>query len=215
MERTKINIDFLKSFFKSELTKELPGMSSHKKMIPFFPDNVPEYFNYDQKLRDAAVLIVIFFDYDKLKTILIERVPDPGPHSGQIAFPGGRTEETDIDLIHTALREAEEEVGVVIKREQVLGSLTPVQIPISRYSVLPVVCFTDEVGQLIRCEDEVNRIFEVDLFSMLEKEAVRPVKARAMMIEAPSFAFDDQIVWGATAMVLKEFKDILTPFLNQ
>jgi len=208
----KTDIESLRKHLKQELCKPLPGMSAHKKMIPYFPDNVPEYFNYNQKLRNAAVLIVLSEEKGEVKTVLIERVPDAGPHSGQIAFPGGRREETDLDLIETALREAHEEVGISISRDNIIGSLTPVQIPISRYSVLPVICTTDHIEELIRCEDEVNRIFTVDLFNMLADESVRPVRAREMIIDAPSFAFDDQIVWGATAMVLRELKEVISQF---
>lgn len=194
---------------RSKLKNPLPAIFAHKKMVPVFPTDAPEYFNSSQKLRNAAVLIILFEENAVLKTVFIERMPDPGPHSGQIAFPGGRAEEYDLDLIETALREAFEETGVKAKRKNVIGSITPVQIPISGYSVLPVICFVDKLPQFVRCEIEVKSVFTADLFKLLETETVQRVFARGIEIEAPCFVYQDKIIWGATAMVLKELKEIM------
>ena len=209
MIKNQVSIESFKCFLEKRLKDNLPGMMAQEKMIPVFPDNTPEYFNYNQVLREAAVLICLFEDKERIKTILIERVPDSGPHYGKIAFPGGGKEDIDNDLIETALREAAEEVGIVVSKSAHLGNLTPVQIPISRYNVLPVICFTNEIGSLTICEDEVKNVFVVDLLDLLESEQVRDVNARNIIIPAPSFAFGNQIVWGATAMVLRELKEIL------
>ncbi|MCK9498927.1 MAG: CoA pyrophosphatase [Bacteroidales bacterium] len=207
MITTTENIEILKRL-KLILAKSLPGVSAQKKMIPNFPTDAPEYFNYSQKLKDAAVLIVLFEENSSLKTFFIERTQDAGPHSGQIAFPGGRAENTDKDLIDTALREAYEETGVKVKPENVIGCLSPVQIPISGFSVLPVVAFCEELPKFIPCKKEVKSIFTVDLINLLENESIRNVYARNTKIQAPCFVNGDKIIWGATAMVLKEFKEI-------
>ncbi len=203
------NIKSLEELLIDKLSKKLPGMSAQKKMIPAFLNNEPEYFNYHQILRDAAVLICLFEDNNRIKTVLIERVQDSGPHSGQIAFPGGRKEIADNDLIDTAIREANEEVGLNTPKTSYIGSLTSVQIPISRYNVLPVICIVESIGDLTICENEIRNVFVVDLFDLLESEGIRQVRARQVTIDAPSFAFGKQIVWGATAMVLKELKEII------
>ncbi len=201
-------------FLSQELQGKLPGTKAHKKMIPVFPDNTPEYFNYNQKLREAAVLIPLIVEKDSIKTVFIERTPDAGPHSGQIAFPGGKREGFDSDLVETALREAKEEVGIKLSRKDYIGSLTPVQIPISRFSVEPVICVTDKIMEFVKQEAEVSTIFTVDLLELFDTEDVRLVKARDIMINAPSFKFENQIVWGATAMVLKELKNVISTFLG-
>lgn len=193
---------------KTLMQNPLPGMCAQEKMIPNFPDNTPEYFNYDKNLRDAAVLIVLFEENTRLKTFFIERMPEPGPHSGQIAFPGGRVEKIDKDLFDTAIREAFEETGVKVKRENILGSLTPVEIPISGFSVLPVVAFYDTIPKFIPCEKEVKSVFTVDLFNLFESESIKNVSTRNIEVQAPCFISDDKIIWGATAMVLKEFKEM-------
>ncbi|MDD2636762.1 MAG: CoA pyrophosphatase [Bacteroidales bacterium] len=204
------NIELLKELLSYKLNKKLPGMSAQKEMIPVFPDNQPEYFNYNQDLRDAAVLICLFEENNRIKTVLIERVQDASPHSGQIAFPGGKKEDSDNDLIDTAFREASEEVGLKASKQSYVGSLTSVQIPISRYNVLPVICIVDSIHKLIICKHEVRKVFIVDLFDLLKSENIRQVCARQIRIDAPSYAFDKQIVWGATAMVLKELEEILS-----
>lgn len=206
--KTFENIEILNSL-KQRLKNSLPGISAQQKMIPHFPSDAPEYFNYGKKLRDAAVLIVLFEENSKLKTFFIERMPDPGPHSGQIAFPGGRTEKIDKDQIDTALREAFEETGVKVKHENIIGTLTPVQIPISGFSVLPVISFCENIPEFIACEKEVKSIFTADLFELLKSETIKTVKARNTEIQAPCFISNGKIIWGATAMVLREFKEIL------
>lgn len=194
----------------SLLKEELPGHSAHRKMIPTFPGDAPEYFNHGKQLRDAAVLISLFEEDNRIKTVFIERMPDPGPHSGQIAFPGGRIEETDADLIDTAIREAFEETGILANRNSVIGTLTPVQIPISGFSVLPVICILDKKPEFTRCEVEVKSVFTADLLALLENETSRNIVARGLNIDAPCFVYDEKIIWGATAMVLRELKEVMS-----
>lgn len=199
----------LKKHLEQQFSKPLPGRVSHEKMIPTFPLKAFEYFSSSDNLKQAAVLILLYEDNSKIKTVLIERTPDPGPHSGQIAFPGGRRETYDKDLIDTAIREAEEEVGVKIERENVIGSLTPVQIPVSGYSVLPVLATIDQKPTFTPCQDEVNKIFEVELTGFLSSFTNKEIVARGYDISAPCFMIGETVVWGATAMVLNELKEIL------
>lgn len=204
------NIIVFSGFLKSALKKTLPGIEAHKKMIPKFPQNQPAYFNYSLVLNEAAVLILIFEQRGIHKTVLIERMPDPGPHSGQIAFPGGRREQSDADIVETALREAEEEVGVKIERSNYIGKLTPVQIPISGFSVTPVICSIDFVAKFTMCPKEVKNIFVADLFELLNSETSRRIIVRGMEIDAPCYMLKNKIVWGATAMVLSELNAVIS-----
>jgi len=203
------NIISIEGFLESALQKPLPGVEAQKRMIPEFPKNQPEYFNYEVVLNEAAVLILIFEQQGIHKTVLIERMPDAGPHSGQIAFPGGKKEKTDADIIETAIREAEEEIGVKIDRSNYIGSLTPVQIPISGYSVTPVICSIDFVPKFKMCPEEVKNIFIADLFELLNSETSKKITVREMEINAPCYMLNNKIVWGATAMVLSEFQALI------
>jgi 8-oxo-dGTP pyrophosphatase MutT (NUDIX family) len=203
------NLNILSKSLGEAIQKALPGRDSHRQMIPVFPIETPDYFSISKELRSAAVLIVLYQENSRIKTVLIERMPNPGPHSGQIAFPGGRVEDTDLDLIDTALREAFEEVGVSCSRDNYIGSLTPVQIQISGFSVLPVITWIDHSPDFIMCEDEVKNIFTVDLMDLLESQTVRTIEVRNLQIQAPCFVFSDKVVWGATAMVLRELKELI------
>lgn len=210
-----VNITAFADKLKSAFQKQLPGISAHKRMVPTFPGKAPEYFNHGLKLCEAAVLIILFEEEGRIKTVFIERTPDAGPHSGQIAFPGGRKEDFDSDLIETALREANEEVGVNIDRNNCIGKLTPVQIQISGFSVLPVICFTENTPEFTICEAEVRNIFVADLYDLLDSETDRFLTVRGMEIKAPCYILDDKIVWGATAMVLSELDAVNSQNLGQ
>ena len=187
----------------------LPGIEAQKKMISNYQKSLIQYFNDNVKLRDAAVLIILFKENERIKTLLIERMPDPGPHSGQIAFPGGKKEETDSDLTDTAIREADEEIGVKVDRINVLGHLTNVEIPVSGFSVMPVVSFVNEITVFKRCPTEVNSILKVDLVNLLDSRTTKVINIRGSEVEVPCYVIDNHIVWGATAMVLSEFEEIL------
>lgn len=187
----------------------LPGIEAHKTMIPVFPKDPPDYFAQNIPLNEAAVLVIIYEKENLLKTVLIERTVDAGPHSGQIAFPGGRREYNDSDMIDTAIREAFEEIGVQVSRDNCIGLLTPVAIPVSRFSVTPVVAFMNQVNGFNLAPDEVKQLYILDLIDLLNNEKSKKIVVRGMTIDAPGFEFEDGFIWGATAMVLKEIKKIV------
>ncbi len=205
----KINFTNFTDFLKNALNKPLPGRDAQSIMMPVIHELHLQYFKDEQELEQAAVLIILFPENEKIKTVFIERTPDPGPHSGQIAFPGGRKEIYDKDLIQTALREAEEEVGVRLYRGNVIGNLTPIEIPVSGFSVLPVIAVLNQKPDFNVCYEEVNDIFIVDLPELFKNKDYRTVPARGIKIETPCYIFDNTIVWGATAMVLSEFEKLI------
>jgi 8-oxo-dGTP pyrophosphatase MutT (NUDIX family) len=195
---------------QKQLKLELPGKWAQAKMMPVIHEQNLQYFSHNLELKKAAVLIILYPEKDSINTIFIERTPDPGPHSGQIAFPGGRKENSDIDLLQTALREADEEIGVKLARNMVIGCLSPIEIPISGYSVLPVVAYVNFKPEVIPCPNEVNNVFFVDLIKLINSKDYKTVPARGIHIETPCYVFENQIVWGATAMVLSEFENIIS-----
>lgn len=206
----KIEIsDILQKLNNKLKTANLPGIEAHKTMIPVFPENQPDYFAKDLVLKEAAVLVLLFEENKSLKTVLIERTPDAGPHSGQIAFPGGRRDPEDVDLIDTAIREAYEEIGVQVKRSDCLGILTPIAIPISSFSVSPVTAFIDNPSVFTIAPDEVKQLYVLDLIELLNNEKSKKIVVREMTIDAPGFEIENGFIWGATAMVLKEIKEIV------
>ncbi len=197
------------SFLKYALNQPLPGRTAQSLMMPVIHESDLQYFNNELKLRPAAVMIILFPEDNKIKTVFIKRMPDPGPHSGQIAFPGGRKEITDIDLTDTAIREVREEIGVNISPEKIIGKLTPIEIPVSGFSVLPVISVLDNKPDFVLCEKEVGDIYVIDIIELFNNKDFRTVPARGIQIETPCYLFNGTIIWGATAMVLSEFETLI------
>ena len=148
--------------------------------------------------------------------VLILRKTYKGVHSNQIGFPGGRVEEEDESLQHTALRETEEEVGIPRTEVQVLRKLTRLYIPPSNFWVQPYVGLLQNTPNLIPQESEVEKILEVDLDDFLnEQNFINQTLSTsyARNIEVPAFMLNGHVVWGATAMMLSELKEMLQKIL--
>ena len=201
---------------KQALSKKLPGLSAQKKMAP----RMRFSHGYDAKpsfAKQSAVLILIYFTENQAHIALIQRGFDDGLHSGQIAFPGGKQEKIDNSLIDTALREAWEEVGIVAKNVEVLGKLTPLYIPISNFSVQPVVAFAEKRPTFNTNPAEVRQLIELNIKDLQNKANIHLQKiplnrnGKKTVMEAPAFVLGEHVIWGATAMILSEFLEILNP----
>lgn len=200
-----------------ELKKELPGFSAQKSMAPLGRKPPSEYMQEGLPPRKSAVLILI---YPQEKTGLPETVlmlrPDNegGNHAGQISFPGGGIDDSDADLEQTALREAEEEIGVERRTVSVLGPLTPLYIPVSNFMVHPFVGITSSRPQFTIHPQEVQELITCSLHELtLEKNkgvVTRYIKIRNAEMEVPCYKAGDKIIWGATAMILAELEEILS-----
>lgn len=162
--------------------------------------------------RNSAVL-QLFYPHDgALFLALIRRVHDGGAHSGQISFPGGCFETQDKTFDQTALREAEEEIGVSRNCPEMLGALTPIYIPVSHFLVHPFAAWLAYRPHFDASPNEVAEVIEApisELFDPLNKtEAkVRPASHPDLLLEVPAYRLsNDRIVWGATAMMLAELE---------
>lgn len=152
----------------------------------------------------------------KVKFVLILRKTYRGIHSNQVGFPGGRVEESDRDLLETALRETYEEVGIPPQDIEVIRSLTKLYIPPSNFWVFPFMGIMDSTPVLIPQEDEVEAILEVELQEFLSDSCLtsrRLSTSYAKDVEVPAFLLSGHVVWGATAMMLSELKDLLKQVL--
>jgi 8-oxo-dGTP pyrophosphatase MutT (NUDIX family) len=190
----------------------LPGPEAQDRMSSRSRLSIEEYLQRNPDYRTSAVMLLLFPSGDFISSLLIERPSYEGVHSGQLALPGGRSEETDEDLLHTAIRETFEEVGVNVKREQVLGALTPIYIPPSRFLVHPFIAFLDERPEFIPDEREVESLLEVNLSLFLDEEVKQRRRITVgdnMFLEAPCYVIGDKILWGATAMMFSEMESIL------
>ncbi len=208
---------FLQSISKIEQIL-LPGKVSQFKMSPPFRlELIEQHKEAMKKSKKAAVTALFYPDEDEVtKLILILRKSYKGVHSAQVGLPGGRREEADESLKHAALRETWEEVGVPIADIIVLKKMTELYIPPSNFTVYPFFCITHKTPMFVKQDDEVEDLIEVLLSDFMDETSVTSVQVMTSLekeIEVPAFLLNDYIVWGATAMMLSEVKDLLKTVL--
>jgi len=205
-----MNKNFIK-ILKTELEKTLPGtevqwqMASSDRMIKNFP-RIP-----GKDARTAAVLILLYPDNGSVYTVFMQRHDYVGVHGGQISFPGGKKEPADIDVIQTAIREANEETGVDPAGISVIGTLTPLFIPVSNMVVTPVVGWFNEKPVFKHQPEEVVFLFYADVRKLLDPAIVKtkPFEIRGESLDIKYFDYEGHVIWGATAMILHELLIIL------
>ncbi|WP_118972289.1 NUDIX hydrolase [Taibaiella koreensis] len=197
------------SWLEQRLTQPLPGYEAQKRMMNV---NRPDGREAPPHARKSGVLLLLYPDGGDLQLVLIERSADGGVHSGQIALPGGRKEDTDVTIVDTALREAAEEVALNAHKVTVIGQLSCLYIPVSNFEVTPVVAFAAEAPKLIASEAEVARILRLPLSTLFSRKEMVDVRASGLDIVIHTIAYmmdDEQFIWGATAMILSELEAIV------
>ena len=161
---------------------------------------------HGDKNKLASVLVVI---YGKEPIIVMtEKSKHLKLHAGEISFPGGNFDPVDSDLLETALRETREEIGLNISKEQVLGQLDPVITLNSGFTILPFVSIVDEIKTL-SANSEVENIFHIPLKSLLKTMAKDNEPTHNIPQEMYTFEFENKIVWGASARILKQIANRL------
>jgi len=211
-------MESLISFLKSAFNNSMPGQQAQMKMMPRIKNSM-DRFSIDAKkgAKKGAVLLLLYRKDGKIYFPLTQRHEYDGAHSGQVSFPGGKVEFGDLSVEHTALRETEEEIGVPQSSVNVLGKLTDLFIIASNFNVQPVIGFLEKAPDFTIDTHEVAEVIEISIDQLLddslqkEKEIVFINKIK---IEAPYFDFNGYHVWGATAMMLSEFKEILKNFAS-
>lgn len=161
-------------------------------------------------IRKSGVLL-FFYPKDNIPHILlIKRSTYKGAHSGQISFPGGKAEPEDTSITATALREAREEVAIV--SPHVIGTLTDVYVPVSKFNITPVVGYKAERPSFIPEEREVDAIIEFPVAPLLQSpffEYGQLSVSQQMKIKTYYFKVGEHVVWGATAMIIAELRSYL------
>lgn len=186
------------------LQEPLPGELAHQKMAS--GSRTRFKIQPNERTRQSAVLILFYQYLGNIYLPLILRPKYEGVHGGQMAFPGGRMERTDKSLIHTALREAQEEIGIKASDVKILGSLTKLYIPPSNFWVLPVVGTLPYRPDFYPDPVEVDMIFEVELMEMMNEGILGTEKreSKGFVFDAPYYLLQENKVWGATAMMIAE-----------
>ncbi|MEA3504742.1 MAG: CoA pyrophosphatase [Bacteroidota bacterium] len=200
-----------KKILCDELSNSLPGKSAHDIMYPKTHINLIAN-RHTEPPKKSSVMIVLFPYNGFLKTVVILRSEYDGVHSKQISFPGGKYEKSDTNLINTAIRETKEEISLHIDKDNIIGKLTDIYIPPSNFIVAPYVAIIDSLPKLKKDPIEVEKIIEVDLNEIIKCNSITSHKVYSLNsgeIIVPCFKNKNNIIWGATAMILSELREIL------
>lgn len=192
---------------------DLPSVSSHVKMAPL--ERIESLENQDDfsvSARKAAVLMLFYPKGDEAHLVLIVRNAYPGVHSSQIAFPGGKVEEVDSDLQQTALRETFEEIGIPSNKINLVRNFSSIYIPPSNFLVYPFMGISATELDFVLQEEEVAGIIEMPVAMLLDDSIIAHKfldTSFGKAMQVPVFQIQEHSVWGATAMMLSELKDVL------
>jgi len=203
---------------KKNLNEELPGVNSWAKMavrsVKDEKDNLEILNDWLSKenlksLKDAAILIALFEKDGEICFPMIKRPENIKNHPGQIALPGGSKEKEE-NLELTALREAQEEIGIDPDKVEIIGKLTPIPVPVSGYLVQTYIGIIDEEPDWKLSKDEVADFFILKLSELLDadNEYYEKWNLRGFDAKVPIFRIGDLKIWGATASVLSEFIEL-------
>ena len=160
----------------------------------------------DKKYRLASVLVIIYGDAPIV--IMTEKPKHLKFHAGEISFPGGKFDDNDSDLLETALRETSEEIGLTITKDQVIGQLDPVITLNSGFLIFPFVTILESIPTL-SANAEVEKIFHIPLEPFLKTAGKDPDPNHNLIQEMFTFEYQNQIVWGASARILKQIQNCL------
>lgn len=205
--------------FVERLRRELqtpPGETGQLEAMPLNRPLTSEILRSAHSFRRSAVGIILYPNSGSIYSVLIRRPEYDGAHSSQIAFPGGKMDEDDRDLEATARRECFEEIRFPADKGELLGELTQVYIPVSSFLVHPFVFYTPEMPELLPDPREVDGIIHFDIFQLRDESILQQTDMRfkdgLVRRHIPYYAINGHTVWGATAMMLSEFKTILKRF---
>jgi 8-oxo-dGTP pyrophosphatase MutT (NUDIX family) len=164
----------------------------------------------EQKLEEgtlSAVLVIIHFLNGRPHVLLTKRSNALKNHAGEISCPGGTYLDSDKDLMHTAIRETREEIGIRIDERDVVGCLRGVHTLTSNFTIVPYIAIIDKIKTPKPNINEIDEVIDVPLIELLK--TVERDLDHASFGEVYKFVYDDNIVWGATARILKQIYDIL------
>ena len=201
---------------QASLQEPLPGRESQEAMAPAIRTRGNKLFDPNDKTRQSSVLILLYPHEGRIYFPLIKRPDYPGVHSGQMALPGGRYEEGDPDLVHTAVRETWEEIGAERSGIKILGKLSELFVYASNNNVLPVVGWQEGPSDWVPDHKEVALVVDADINDLVDPEKRKRkniVLSSGFEIDSPYFDIQGHVVWGATAMMLSEFSQVVRKLL--
>jgi 8-oxo-dGTP pyrophosphatase MutT (NUDIX family) len=161
--------------------------------------------------KDAAVLVPLHGD--PLTAVFTERRADLRRHAGEISFPGGRQDEPDEDLRMTALREAEEEIGLPASEVELVGALPPVGTFVTGYRIYPFVGLIRSGHEWLPQETEVAQVLEFSLRDLAAGHEMKRLVRKGVPIKTPTYTVDGHLIWGATGRIVQSLLERLAPLL--
>jgi len=198
---------------ENALRGELPGISAHKKFAP--PGRINSLYLKDANHNAAisSVLLLLFPMNGECCISFIKRPHTLRNHAGQISFPGGKYEDSNHDLYFTAKRETAEEIGVNPDLISYLGKLSELYVPVSQFCIHPFVGWSKSTPAFQISHDEVDclLIFPLKEFNQPENKMEVERETSSGRIKVPAFFINNEVIWGATAMILSELLEIIDP----
>jgi 8-oxo-dGTP pyrophosphatase MutT (NUDIX family) len=161
--------------------------------------------------KDAAVLVPLHGD--PLTAVFTERRADLRRHAGEISFPGGRQDEPDEDLRMTALREAEEEIGLPASDVELVGALPPVGTFVTGYRIYPFVGRIPPGRVWTLQESEVAQVLEFSLPDLVAGHEMKRLVRKGVPVKTPTYTVDGHLIWGATGRIVQSLLERLAPLI--
>ena len=210
-----MNFEQFQGVLKSALRQPLPGSDAQHMLAPVGRTAFVPSQTEGTNIRQAGVMALFVETKTRPHLVLIERATSKGVHSGQIAFPGGKVEEQDTSFKETALRETEEEIGLKASEIEVFGSFSPIYIPPSNFMVHPFTGIYHQEPQFIPQVSEVANVITVDFNDFLLDSSIKQqrINVRGFNMNVPTFYVDGHTIWGATAMMLSELRQMIIKVL--
>lgn len=208
------SFDELIEKLSERLTGNLPGALAHDRMRAVPIGSFKPIFEHKLPPRPGSVLILLYPHEGQIFFPLTVRPKYAGTHSGQVSLPGGKAEPGE-DTTATAIREGEEEIGIVGADVKVIGKLSDFFVIPSNFMVTPVIGYLKSKPNFVADPVEVEKIIFGSLEHLVSEEAIQTkeiLAAGKYPLLAPHFEIEGQMVWGATAMMLYELREILKGF---
>ena len=194
------------ALFDQKIVKELIYPFLRKEII------LPTQEN---QFKFSSVMLIIHFTMGDPHILLIKRTKLVKNHAGEISFPGGNFTPMDVNMLQTAIREIEEELGLKINKEQVIGSLNAERTLTSRYIIYPYVTLLEKIPKIVVTNYEVEKIIDAPLISLLKsRESDIKHQQEYSISQLPKFTYNNEVVWGATARILDQLVKIFSHEIN-
>lgn len=208
-----IDINTLIEKLKISYQDDLPGKTAQNMMLAK-PRVKIEFSNSAEQAIPSAVLILLYPYKEDIHFILTERTNEVQHHKGQISLPGGSWENGE-QLHETALRETEEEIGIPADKTKIIYELTPLFVKVTGYMIHPFVAYITQKPHIVPDQNEVNNVFTASISELLNpaNQLTELWTIREIPVDVPFFKFGKYKVWGATAMILSEFRYCLKEIL--